>query len=60
MKKCLPSMLPLWVHIQLTLLSWPVLTTHSVSKEKTMSDTRFWWAKTHTHTHTQAVLDKQH
>lgn len=48
-------MLPLWVHIQLTLLSWPVLTTHSVSKENTMSDTRFWWAKTHT----QAVLDQQ-
>lgn len=45
-KQCLPSMLPLCVHIQLRLLSWPVLTSHSLSREKTKADTRFWWAAT--------------
>lgn len=43
-KRCLPSTSPVRVHIQLTHLSWPVLTTHSVAKLKMIADTRFWWA----------------
>lgn len=43
-KKCLPSMFPLRVHIQLTHLSWPVLITHSAARLKMIADTRFWWA----------------
>lgn len=43
-KKCLPSMSPFRVHIQLTHLSWPVLTTHSEARLKIIADTRFWWA----------------
>lgn len=40
-KKCLPSMFPLRVHIQLTHLSWPVLITHSAARLKMIADTRF-------------------
>lgn len=43
-KKCLPSRSPFRVHIQLTHLSWPVLTIHSVAKLKIIADTRFWCA----------------
>lgn len=43
-EKCLPSMFPLRVHIQLTHLSWPVLITHSVARLKIIAVTRFWWA----------------